>query len=70
MPGQPHASKIERGFTNLLLRINAPLAIVRWLQINQDEQKGLGYYLYKAGKMMYDSQFRELSFTVEPLKLA
>ena len=31
---------------------------------------GLGYYLYAAGSMSYDSAFKEVSFTVEPIKLA
>lgn len=52
----------------MLLRVTAPLALIRWLPVNQEEEKGLGYYLYKAGTLTYDSVFRELSFEVEPLK--
>ena len=70
VPGQPHAVRIERWCTNLLVKVNAPLALIRWLPVNQDDEKGLGYYLYEAGSLKYDSVFREVSFIVEPLKLA
>lgn len=62
MPDQPHAVKINRGYSNMLLRVNSPLALIRWLPISKDKEKGLGYYLYKAGNMRYDSVFREISF--------
>ena len=67
MPDQPHAIRVTKGYSNLLLRVNAQIALIRWLRVNQEEEKGLGYYLYKAGTLKYDSVFRELSFEVSPL---
>ena len=36
MPDQPHAVKIDKGYSNLLLRVKAELAVIRWLPINED----------------------------------
>ena len=70
MPGQPHAVKISSGYFNLLMRITSSLSLIRWMPINQQKEQGLGYYLYKAGTIKYDSVFRELKFKVEPLSAA
>jgi methionine salvage enolase-phosphatase E1 len=48
----------------MLLRINSPLALVRWLPIKEEEEKGIGYYLYSAGSLKYDSVFGEIQFQV------
>ena len=70
MPGQSHALMLKKGYANLLLNIKAKLALVRWLPVDQNDQKGIGYYLYEAGTMKYDSVFKEIHFIVEPLKLS
>lgn len=57
MPDQPHAIKIERGYFNILLQVSSPLALIRWLPINFEQEKGIGYYLYSAGSLKYDSAF-------------
>lgn len=61
---QTHAVRIDRGYFNMLLSINSPLALVRWLPIKEDEEKGIGYYLYSAGSLKYDSVFGEIQFQV------
>lgn len=68
MPDQPHAIKIESGWSNLLLSVSSPLSLIRWLPIKQQEEKGIGYYLYSAGSLKYDSSFGTIEFVVKPLK--
>ena len=70
MPDQPHAVKMDQGYSNILLSVKSPLALIRWLPIKEEEEKGIGYYLYAAGSLKYDSVFGSVMFIVEPLKLA
>lgn len=50
-----------------MVRITSNLSLVRWLPINKQEETGLGYYLYKAGTLKYDSVFGNIEFSVQPL---
>ena len=68
MPDQPHAVKFDDGYANILLRIKSPLALVRWLPLNIDKEIGVGYYIWRAGSMKYDSVFGSLKFEVSPLR--
>jgi hypothetical protein len=70
VPDQSHAVKIDQGYSNILLSVNSELALIRWLPLNVDEERGIGYYLYNAGSLKYDARFGELAFTIEPLSLS
>ena len=65
---QTHAVRIERGYFNMLLSVNSPLALIRWLPLSEADEKGMGYYLYSAGKLKYDSVFGQINFIVQPIQ--
>lgn len=60
MPDQPHAVRLQEGFSNLLLGVQSEMALVRWIRIDEDEERGLGYYVYNAGSLRYNSAFGEI----------
>jgi len=44
------------------------LALVRWLPINVEEERGIGYYLFGTGSLKYNSEFGKIDVLIEPLK--
>lgn len=65
---QAHAIRIDSRYSNILFSVEAELALMRWFAIDQSQEKGLGYYIYKAGSVSYDSSFRIIDVTIEPIK--
>lgn len=35
MPDQPHAVRLQEGYSNLLLGVEGQLSLIRWIQINE-----------------------------------
>lgn len=62
MPNQPHAIKIiNPGVT--FLRVKSKKAYLRWLPIDVEKGKGLGYLDYDIGSILYENSL--LKFTVQ-----
>jgi len=36
MPDQPHAIRLDSGYTNILLGVDGQISLIRWLPIRQD----------------------------------
>jgi hypothetical protein len=52
MPNQPHAIKIiNPGVT--FLRVKSKKAYLRWLPIDVEKGKGIGYLDYDVGSILY-----------------
>lgn len=67
MPDQRHAIKIAQKQTTFV-KVNSAHSIVRWLPIDFDNQRGLGYMKYQSGDLKYSSKFKEISVQYQPLK--
>lgn len=58
--GQPHALRVSKyGMT--FVKVDVPLATVRWFPLKEKTGRGFGYVDYKAATLMYDMGFNEIN---------
>lgn len=67
MPGQTHATKVSR-YSMILVQVTGNMSTVRWFPIRQDREQGVGYMVYDAGDIKYDSAFNRIDLTIEAVK--
>jgi hypothetical protein len=60
MPDQRHAIKISEKETTFV-KIRSPHSIVRWIPIDYEAERGLGYIKFGSGDLRYSSKFKEIS---------
>jgi hypothetical protein len=57
---QKHAVKISQKETTFL-KISAERAIIRWLPLDFENERGMGYIKYSKGDMKYSSIFKYIN---------
>ncbi len=66
MPSQPHAIKIiNPGVT--FVRIKSKRSYFRWLPIDTDKGKGMGYLDYDIGSITYTGSLLQLTVQWDPV---
>lgn len=66
MPNQPHAIKIiNPGVT--FLRVKSKKAYLRWLPIDAEKGKGLGYLDYDVGSILYENSLLKFNVQWQPV---
>jgi hypothetical protein len=57
MPDQRHAVKVSEKSTTFV-KIHSTHSIVRWIPIDYEADRGLGYIKYSSGDLRYSSKFK------------
>ena len=68
MPNQRHAVKISQKET-AFVKVRSSHAIVKWLPIDYEFERGLGYMKFDSGDLKYSSKFKEIAVEYQPLQL-
>lgn len=69
MPNQRHAIKISQKETTFV-KIKSSHAIVKWLPIDYEFERGVGYMKFESGDLRYSSKFKEIAVEYQPLQLS
>lgn len=69
MPSQRHAIKISQKETTFV-KIKSEHAIVKWLPIDYEFERGVGYMKFESGDLRYSSKFKEIAVEYQPLQLS
>lgn len=67
MPDQRHAIRVSQKQTTFVT-IKSPHSIVKWLPIDYENERGLGYIRYSSGDLKYSSKFKEISIEYQALQ--
>lgn len=57
---QRHAIKVSQKQVTFV-KVESEHSIVRWLPIDYDNDRGLGYLKFSTGDLKYTSRFKEIS---------
>lgn len=69
MPSQRHAVKISQKETTFV-KVKSAHAIVKWLPIDYEFERGVGYMKFESGDLRYSSKFKEIAVEYQPLQLS
>lgn len=67
MPDQRHAVRVSEKETTFV-KIQSTHSIVRWIPIDYEADRGLGYLKYASGDLRYSSKFKEVVVEYQPLQ--